>query len=139
MKISEMQLHEVVPGLRFSGVVNKDKYGTVAFIDYVGDNAVHYRWDGEKELNCWFNVDCDCEVLKDENNLPLVDMKFVTTADHEMQDETEDALIKYYDRVRHNPNSNLAYLELKGNRQEKLNTLIKKMAENSNSDDSPGF
>lgn len=123
-----MSLTEVKPGLRFRGLVNRDKLGTVLYIDYLDDLSVYYRWDGESQPGCWYGVDCECEVVETAEGTPLIDSTKLNKEDRYLQRNTEEALLGYFERSKQKLGNKLYNVKTPSDYQEKLDTIVHALA-----------
>lgn len=119
-----MEFISMQPGLKFRGITNKDKIGTIIYIDYVEDLSVYYIWEDEEGIGSWNNVDCECEVLLDNSNNPIIDKKAIKKEYLKEQTKNEESLIKHYKDNVNKPGSKLFGLKLPIIKEEKLPALI---------------
>lgn len=124
MKFNEMKISEIKPGLRFHGLKNKEKLGTVLFIDYMDDSGIYYRWDDEK----WEGVlygNCECEIAQNEDGTVLINSGLLNKDDRYRQRTSEEALLKYFEKAKLNQTNKLYGLKVPKDASEKLQTILK--------------
>lgn len=124
MRINEMEFTSMQPGLKFRGITNRDKIGKVIYVDYLEELSVYYAWEGEEGVGNWYHVDCECEVVLDENEEPVVDKSSVAKEYLKAHTKNEETLIKYYKDNVNKPGSKLFGLKLPSVKEEKLPALI---------------
>lgn len=127
MKINELNFSQLKQGLRFRGLKTPEKLGTIVFIDYMNDCTVNYKWDDEDFIGLWFGVDCECEVIEDENKNFVIDSKKISKEDKYSQKRAEEALLKYYAKVKFNINNKLYNLKTPEDDQEKISLIADRM------------
>lgn len=127
MRINQLQLSQIKPGLRFKGLKNSEKLGIVVYVDYMNDNAVNYRWDGEKGIGTWFGCECECELLENEEGLPVIDIKLLTKEEKYLQKASEEALLKYFEKSKVKSNNRLFNLKTPTTYQEKIDCIVNQM------------
>ncbi len=125
MKISEMGLLEIKQGLRFKSL-DGNMTGTVVAVDYLDDFSVYFIWDGEKEVNSWFGNDCDCEVLKDDDNL-IYSTKEIKKELLVRQEDFNRALLKFANQKSKDKSSKLFGLKMPIDDKTKVNVILEKM------------
>lgn len=128
MRINELEMSQVKPGLRFQGLNSSEKFGTVVYVDYMNDTAVNYRWDGEEGIGTWFGTDCECELVTNEEGSPVIDTKLLTKEDKYFQKLSEEALLKYFEKARTKSSNILYNLKTPTTYQEKIDCIVNQMS-----------
>lgn len=128
MRICELQLSNIKPGLRFKGLKSSEKLGTVVYIDYMNDNAVNYRWDGEEGIGTWFGTDCECEIVTTEEGNPVIDAKSLTKEEKYLQKASEEALLKYFETAKTKSSNRLFNLQTPKAYQDKIDCIVNQMS-----------
>lgn len=129
MKISELNFSNIKQGMRFRGLKTPEKLGTVLFIDYLNDYAVHYKWDDENFIGLWFGVDCDCEAVQNDDGDIVIDDKRLTKEHRYLQKTADEALLKYFTKVKGNAKNKLFNLKTPTEPHDKICFIVDKMME----------
>ena len=64
MRINELQIHDVIVGLRLRSIKDPNKLGTIVRIDTDDDGYAWIRWDGDDQAwSGFYGNDCMCDVV----------------------------------------------------------------------------
>lgn len=113
MKINELKLIDLKPGLRFKS--HDDKYyGTIVAIDYLAEFTVYYSLDNDKTISSWFNNDCECNVILMDNKI-VYDTSFLSDIHIKQQQIFDKNLINFAKNKREDKKHPLYNLQVDNN------------------------